>query len=120
MSDAIEVRDLRVKTRIGVTEEERQSVRPVTIHIEMSADLSAAGASDRLEDTIDYGAVIAEVSSLVAAGEFLLLEHLAHQIVTLIFATYPVAGVTVEVAKEPPVPEDVREVAVRINRERSS
>ena len=120
MSDVIEVRDLRVKARIGVTDEEREVVRPVTIHLEMAADLVAAGKSDRLEDTVDYGAVIAEVASVASNGEFRLLEHLADQIVTRIFASYPVSGVTVEVAKEPPVPEDVREVAVRIHRERNS
>jgi 7,8-dihydroneopterin aldolase/epimerase/oxygenase len=115
--DKISIHDLRVEMRIGVTEEERATPRPVLISIDMWADLVSPGQSDELADTIDYHAVTVAIAELVRATEAKLLEHVAEKIAALIGTFEGVDGVSVEVTKEaPPIAEDVRAVSVKIER----
>jgi FolB domain-containing protein len=115
--DKISIHDLRVQTRIGVTEEERATLRPVLISVDMWADLISPGQSDELADTIDYHAVTLEIAQLVRATEAKLLEHVAEKIAALIGTIQGVDGVSVEVTKEsPPIEEDIRAVSVKIER----
>lgn len=119
MSDRISVRDLRVETRIGVTEAERAKPRPIVVHLDLACDTSRAGRSDDLSDTIDYAACILEVVDLATAGEFKLMEHLAEEIAAILVDKQGVITVTVEVVKEsPPVSAEVGSVRVRIERSR--
>lgn len=115
--DSIIVRQLRVETRVGATEDERSKLQPVTIDLEIAADLRRAGETDDLADTVDYGAVTAGVAELVRNSTSALLEHLAAKIAAHIAAIPHVGGVTVEVAKvSPPIEEEVGGVAIRIER----
>lgn len=102
----------------GVLPEEHDRAQPFEVDVEIAADLSAAGRSDALADTIDYGAVTAAAAAVVAGEHSDLLEHLAQRIAD---ATFAVAGaaareVAVTVRKlRPPVPSDlaVSEVSIR-------
>ena len=55
-SDCIQLRGLRVVCIVGVLPEERERPQPIELDIDIYADLSVAGKSDDLPDTIDYGA----------------------------------------------------------------
>lgn len=115
--DTIEIKDLRVETHIGVTEEERSRSQKVVIGIQIGADLSRAGASDDLNDTLDYDAIVKRTSELVRSAEWHLLEHLAERIAASISPLDGVVQVTVEVRKEKlPLDEDVSAVSVRLVR----
>ncbi|MDP9068481.1 MAG: dihydroneopterin aldolase [Actinomycetota bacterium] len=115
--DSIIVRDLRVRSRIGVTEEERAEPQTVIIGIEIASDLRRPGMSDDLADTVDYGQVTQEIEALVSSTTSALLENLAEKIAGHIAAMPGVNGVSVEVAKEsPPIQQSVGSVAVRIER----
>jgi dihydroneopterin aldolase len=117
MSDRIEIRDLRVMARVGVTDEERATEQPLVINIEIESDLQKAGASDELGDTVDYGRVTLEIAELVRTTETKLLEHLAEMIAAHISSNDGVERVAVEVSKaSPPIDEDVGSVGVRIER----
>lgn len=117
MTDRIRIEGLEIETRIGVPDAERATPQTVSIDIEIAADLAAAGKSDDITDTIDYGRVTQEVASLVRAAEVHLLEHLAEQIAASIGRFPGVTGVTVEVSKRnPPIDEDVGPISVRIER----
>lgn len=115
--DSIIVRDLRVETRVGATEEERSRPQVVIVGLEVAVDLRRPGQTDDLGDTVDYGSVTSEVAELVRGSSCALLEHLAEKIAAHIAAIAGVNGVTVEIAKDsPPIEEDVGDVAVRIER----
>ena len=117
MNDRVVIRDLRVETRIGVSDEERAQPRAVVVNIDLLADLRAAGTSDRLDDTIDYSRATKAVAELLRSTEARLLEHLADKIAALFADWERVRGVTVEVVKElPPISENVDAVAVKIER----
>lgn len=115
--DSIIVRDLRVETHVGATEDERSRPQVVIVGIEIATDLRTPGKTDELGDTVDYGRVTAEVAALVTEARCALLENLAEKIAGHIAEIAGVNGVTVEVAKEsPPIEEEVGSVAVRIER----
>ncbi|MFP5298230.1 MAG: dihydroneopterin aldolase [Actinomycetota bacterium] len=119
MSDAIVFKGLRAQGRIGVTAEERATPQYLRIDLELETDLGAAGGSDALGDTVDYSAVTAGVVELVRDNEVALLERLAELIAEHLLADDNLERVTVVVGKEePPIPEEVHSVQVRIVRQR--
>ncbi|HEX4906178.1 MAG TPA: dihydroneopterin aldolase [Acidimicrobiales bacterium] len=120
MPDRIELRGLRVDVICGVLPHERTTPQPLEIDVDLTADLSTAGASDDLADTIDYGAVTAEVERVATTLQPQLLEHLAASIADAVVALDGrIEGVEVAVRKlEPPVPERLATSGVRITRSR--
>lgn len=115
--DSIKVRDLRVESHVGATEEERGGAQMLSIDLDVVVDLRPAGRSDDLADTVDYGLLVKEVAKLVETSNCALLEHLAENIAARIASIEGVNGVTVEVSKDaPPIEQDVGTVAVRIER----
>lgn len=117
MSDHILINGLRVKTRVGWTDEERATAQAVLVDLDIETEAARSGASDDLADTVDYGSVVSEVAAYVAARETKLLERLAEGVAGVVSAKNGVKRVTVEIAKEVvPVPEEVARVAVRITR----
>ena len=54
MTDQIEVKDLYLRTIIGINEEERRDRQDVLINVVLYADTQAAGASDDMADAVNY------------------------------------------------------------------
>jgi dihydroneopterin aldolase len=119
--DRIELRGLRMTGRVGVLPAERAADQPLEIDLDLVVDLAAAGASDALADTVDYGAVCDAVVAAVRAGHVDLLERLASRIADTVLAVDPaIAAVDVAVRKlRPPVPHDLATSGVHIVRERA-
>jgi FolB domain-containing protein len=120
VTDSIAIHELTVRTRGGVSEEERLSARPLIVNVTMSGDTRAAGISDELDDTIDYGVAIERIAAMVEGREWGLIEHVAEEIAGLVLQECGAKTVKVEIIKEaPPVTEDVKAVSVSIERETS-
>jgi dihydroneopterin aldolase len=120
-SDRIEMRGLRVLGTHGVLPEEQQRAQPFEVDLDLEVDLRRAGWSDRLDDTVDYGAVTAAVAAVVGGAHSDLLEHLAERIAAAALeAGAPhAASVTISVRKtRPPVPSDLASAGVTIHRRR--
>ena len=116
-SDRIELRDLRVTCVIGALAHERTAPQPLSIDVDIYADLSPAGASDDLSLTVDYGAVCDRIVALCDESQPLLLERLAELIAAELCGIGAVTAATVTVTKlRPPVAADLGTSAVRITR----
>jgi 7,8-dihydroneopterin aldolase/epimerase/oxygenase len=74
----VEVRDLRVFGRHGVHDEERERGQDFVFDVEL--DVGERGASDRLEDAVDYVAVARAVQQVSDARQFALVEALASSV----------------------------------------
>jgi dihydroneopterin aldolase len=119
VTDRIEVRGLELLLLCGVLPEERTRRQPFELDLDLQLDLSAAAASDRLEDTVDYGRVCMDLVEALEAEQFSLMERLAGRVVELVFAHPGVEAVTVAVRKlRPPVPAHVATTGVRLHRSR--
>lgn len=118
--DVIELRGLRATGTHGVLAEEHARAQPFEVDVDLELDLRAAGRSDSLGDTVDYGAVADSVAAEVGGAHADLLEHLAERIARAALSAAggtPVAAVTVAIRKlRPPVPVDLAWAGVRIRR----
>lgn len=117
--DRIEIRDLEMLLYCGVLDEEQARRQPFRFDLDLYLDLSAAGASDDLADTANYGHVIDNLVEVLAGERFQLLERLATRVTELVFAGTDASSVTATVRKlRPPVAANVDTTGVRIHRER--
>ncbi|MEW5767828.1 MAG: dihydroneopterin aldolase [bacterium] len=87
----------------GTSEAERELGQKFHLDVEIKADLSLAGRSDRLEDTIDYQKVYWLVKEVERDKKYRLLEALAEDIASAILKQFPVQEVLVRI-KKPQVP----------------
>lgn len=118
--DRIELRGLTVMGICGALPEERDRAQPLEVDLDVEADLVAAGMSDDLADTVDYGMLCDVVVATIDAGRPQLLEHLAAEVAAALLAADPrVTAATVAIRKlRPPVPHQLATSGVRVRRSR--
>jgi len=101
----------------GATAAEQEVAQPFEVDLTVSTDLRAAGRSDDLADSVDYGALALAAAAVVTGERWRLLERLAERIAEVVLADGRVASVTVTVRKlRPPVPVDLAWAGVRVTR----
>ena len=121
MNDIIRLSQMSFYGYHGVTAAEKETGRVFEIDCELSADLTKAGESDRLSDTISYDAVYQVIRKVVEGKVFSLLEALGHVIAAKLLDGFPVERVTLKVRKlNPPVAGQVKYVEIEITRGRSN
>ena len=121
MPDQIELRALRSIGVCGALPEEQERAQPLEVDLDVTADLAAAGASDALADTVDYGELCRVVDDVITGERFMLLERLASRLAEAVLAQdRRIVSVTVAVRKlRPPVPQQLSTSGVRIVRTRA-
>lgn len=113
----VELRGLSAYGAHGVSEAEREVGRRIVLDISFTVPASAAVETDDIADTVDYGAVAALATRIVAERSCRTLERLCALIADEIAERHEVADVLVRAAKpEPPIPEAIGEVAVTLRR----
>ena len=65
MEDIIYIKDLRIKTIIGIFDWERKVKQEVSIDMEFPFDCKKAAKTDSIEDTTDYKAITKTVICLL-------------------------------------------------------
>lgn len=119
MSDRILLQGMRFDGRHGVGDEERALPQLIEVDLEVETDLSAAGKSDDLTETIDYGPLIRLCRRVIEERSFHLLEAIADTIASAILVSTTARAVTVRVRKlAVPVDADLDFAQVEIRRER--
>jgi dihydroneopterin aldolase len=83
----IEVNGIRVYAYHGCLEEEGRIGGHFRVDVQVEGDLGTAEASDRLQDTVDYGRVTAIVREQMAVRANL-IEHVARRIVDALKAEW--------------------------------
>jgi len=118
VDDRIRLAGLRLLGVHGALPEEEERPQPFEVDVDVVADLTAAGRTDSLADTVDYGAVAAAVERIVVSESHRLLERLASRVADEVLEVDPrISAVTVTVRKlRPPVPFDLAWAGVTITR----
>lgn len=115
--DRIQLRGLRATGVHGMLPEEQVRAQPFELDIDLELDLSRAGVSDRLEDTVDYAEVTSRALGIVQADSYRLLERLAQAVADAVLETSAAQAVTVALRKlRPAVPGDLRSAGVLLRR----
>lgn len=114
--DCIELKNMAFYARHGVAEQEKTVRNKFTVSLKLYFDLSIAGQSDRIEDTLNYADVFEIVKKEMAIPSDL-LEHVASRIIAAVEQTFPqIAEIQIRLAKiRPPVNGEMEEAAVVIN-----
>jgi 7,8-dihydroneopterin aldolase/epimerase/oxygenase len=97
--DTIFIHEFKVDTLIGVYEWERKVPQTIQLDLEIGLSHSRAMQTDRVEDTIDYGAVVSRIQDTLKRQHFSLLEKLAEHIAQMILRDFSATRVKVSVAK---------------------
>lgn len=113
--DIIHIRNLKVRCIVGTDPAERRRRRTLPVQIALQCDLSSAGKSDRLVDTIDYRRLSRRVVRELGGTRFLLIESVAEGIAALCLQEPGVCAVTVTVDK-PGALAEASSVAVEVCR----
>ena len=119
MEDQIHIKDLHLRTIIGINEEERHDRQDVMIDLFLWTDTRAAAQSDDIGDAMDYHTLTKRIIKLVESSQFYLVEKLAAEIAHLCLEESRVARVRVSVDK-PGALRFARSVGVTIERERAN
>ncbi|WP_026693197.1 dihydroneopterin aldolase [Peribacillus kribbensis] len=104
----------------GVFPEENRLGQRFKVDLVVETDLSIAGKSDHLEDSISYADLFAISRDVVEGQPFKLIEAVAEKITEEILDRYSqVTSCTVKVIKpDPPIPGHYNFVAIEIQRGR--
>lgn len=103
----------------GVLPHERRDGQTFRADVTVGLDLSAAGRTDDLTDTVDYGVLARQVSDDIAGEPLDLIEALAERIARTCLGDARVQAVTVTVHKpEAPIPVPFGDTSVTITRVR--
>lgn len=117
--DRITLTGLRATGRHGVFPEERAGGQTFVVDVELELDLSAAGTTDDLASTVDYGRLADRLVAVVQGDPVDLIETLAERLARACLASPLVTATTVTVHKpEAPIKHQFEDVAVTVHRRR--
>lgn len=117
MTDVVRLTGLRATGFHGVFAHEKREGQEFVVDVVLEGDLSVAGRSDRLEDTVNYAVVADLAHDRITGPSFDLIEALAEAIAGDCLSLDRVASVEVTVAKPAaPIPHSFADVSVTIRR----
>lgn len=114
--DLIFIEGLKGQTVIGIHDTELHRPQPLVIDVVAGVPRAMACSTDRIGDTIDYGAVRERLHVLLREHGVQLLEAFAEAIATILIDEFGARWVRVKVVK-PRKFDDVDAVGVMIERE---
>ena len=99
VADRIFVRDLRVRGIVGLNDWERTKKQDIVINLTIETDVREAGATDAVENTLNYRTLTKRVISYVEASSHYLVEALATAIARIAVVEIGAPRVVVRVEK---------------------
>jgi FolB domain-containing protein len=119
MRDRIYIKDLHLRTVIGVHDWERRDRQDIVLSLSLETDLSRPASTDSIEDTLDYRALTKSVIDHVERSEYQLIERLAASVAEMALEQFPsLRAISVTVDK-PGALRFARSVEVELRRERA-
>ncbi len=97
--DEIFITDILARGVIGISDREREHPQDVLVNVTLFKDITAAGQSDRLEDTVNYSTVAKQVLAYVETSKRYTLEALASDLASQLLQDYPIQGVRIRAEK---------------------
>jgi dihydroneopterin aldolase len=115
--DVINIEQLEVFARVGVTENERSYPQRLTLTISVWPDNDFENLEDDISRTVNYSSVCAAARDFARAHSTKLVETLAAQLASHLLQIFPIRKVHVELRKF--VLSDAKHVAVMLTRNAS-
>jgi len=99
MMDMVLIEGLEVRTVIGIYDWEREIRQTVRLDLEMAWDISKAGKTDAIEDTLDYFAVSQRLMQHVESSNFALVEALVESCAAIVIKEFSVTWLRIKLSK---------------------
>ena len=97
--DTVKIERLELDCIIGINPWERLTKQQITVDIEIDTDLTAAGKSDSIEDTINYRTIAKNVTTEIEKSDYGLVESIGAKIADICLEDDRVFSVRVTVRK---------------------
>lgn len=95
----IRIKDLKLRTYIGINEEEIRNKQDVLINISILYPACKAVGSNDIDDALNYRSITKAIIELVENSRFALLERLTQQVLDCVMGFAQVSYAEVEVDK---------------------
>ena len=119
MTDRVDVKGIEVYAKHGVLEFEQTQAQIFFVDVTAYLDLSPAGISDNLDDTLDYGELALEVREVVGSESHALIERVATSVADAVLAHDRVERAVVTIHKpNAPVDTVFADISVTVDRTR--
>ncbi|MPZ85138.1 MAG: dihydroneopterin aldolase [Actinophytocola sp.] len=119
MADRITLTGLRVHGHHGVFDHERRDGQEFVVDVTVWLDLTRAGATDDLAETVHYGELATRVAGIVGGEPRDLIETVGAEVADDVLTDERIHAVEVTIHKpDAPIPLDFADVAVTIHRAR--
>lgn len=116
--DRIHIKNLLLRTIIGLNDWEREKRQDVLINLTLFTDMRAAGQSDDAADVLNYRTITKAVIAYVEGSQHYLVEALATEIARICVVDFGADRVIVQVEK-PGALRFAESVGVEIERARA-
>jgi len=113
--DKISIKDLLLRTLVGINPDELIKKQDVIINIVMYADLAKACSSDQIDDTVDYKTTKDKIVSMIEKSQCSLIEHLCEKVAAICLEDHRIQHCSVAIDK-PGALRYARSVSVCIHR----
>jgi dihydroneopterin aldolase len=113
-ADQIQIAELELFARIGVTDEERAASQRLSATITLWPDQHAEQLRDLIKRAVDYSEVCEKVHHFAKTESFALLETMAAEMTSLLLGSFPIRGARIELRKF--VLSDAKHVAAIVTR----
>lgn len=97
--DKIFIEDLLIRGVIGISEREREQPQDILVNIEIKTDITKAGISDNVEDSVNYRTIAKKVLAHTETIKRYTVEALAEDIARICLEDQKVESVLVRVEK---------------------
>lgn len=87
--DRLHLQGLELECIVGVRPPERKRPQRIRLDVTLGLDLTGAGRSGRISQTIDYGRVAEELQTLLRFRAYRLIEMATEELSAMLFAAHP-------------------------------
>ena len=112
----IKIKNLKLKTKIGIHDWEKNIDRDIIINAKIDTDFEKALQSDNIEDAIDYDHLVTKIKNIVASNQYNLVEKMAADIMDDILTDKIISKCSLEIDKVGAVP-NLDSFSVKIKKE---
>jgi dihydroneopterin aldolase len=95
----IKIKNLRLKTILGVYEWENTVQREIVINAEIETDHDLSMHSDDIKDAIDYDKIVTKIKKAVLERRYKLIEKMVYEVMNLIMEDKRIKNCRLEIDK---------------------
>ncbi len=113
--DIIHLKNIRIKTKIGVWEWEKAISQTISLDIQFALDTAKSSQSDNLSDTKDYSQIVAQTEAYIQNSNLKLIESLAVHLTEKIMQEFSLCWMKLKISKIGII-SNVAEIGITIER----